>query len=207
MISRILSGFACVIVYFYLPLCPFVVTAESREAWQQPSRVMSDLGLKQGTRIADIGCGDGYFSLRLARVVGQEGSVFAADINERSLSSLKAQSERQHLTNVVIVISECTNARLPSACVDAVLICDVLHEMPEAQRLPMINSAVWALRPEGFLYLIDYRKSRDVKFDPYEKLISRDDLIRVCTEAGLTLDAEYHYLKYQVFLRFRKAGK
>ena len=207
MITRNLSGFAVAIVLLHLPLCPVVATAESRDAWQQPSRVVSDLCLKSGSRIADVGCGDGYFSLRLARAVGQEGSVFAADIDERSLSSLKAQSERQHVTNVVIVISECTNARLPSACVDAVLICDVLHEMPAAQRLPMIHSAVRALRPEGFLYLIDYRKSRDVKFDPYEKLISRDDLIRVCTEAGLTLDAEYHYLKYQVFLRFRKAGK
>jgi hypothetical protein len=39
---------------------------------------------------------------------------------------------------------------------------------------------------------------------PYEKLIPRDDLVQLGTDAGLALDAEFHYLKYQVFLRFRK---
>ena len=41
-------------------------------------------------------------------------------------------------------------------------------------------------------------------FDPYEKLVPRENLVKLGTDAGLTLDAEFHYLKYQVFLRFRK---
>ena len=90
---------------------------------------------------------------------------------------------------------------------DALLVCDVLHEVPEAQRLPLVKSAVRALKPGGFLYLIDYRKSRDVTFDPCEKLIPRDELIRIGTDAGLRLDGEFHYLKYQVFLRFQKTTK
>jgi len=61
-----------------------------------------------------------------------------------------------------------------------------------------------AIKPGGFLFLIDYRKSREVTFDPYEKLIPRDDLVKLGSDAGLSLDAELHYLKYQVGLRFRK---
>jgi ubiquinone/menaquinone biosynthesis C-methylase UbiE len=186
--------------------CTFV-SAEDRNDWQQPDRVMSDLGMKPGTRVADIGCGEGYFTLRLARAVGPQGLVFAVDINARALAALKKQADQQLLNNVTVVVSESTDTRLPAGCVDVLLVCDVLHEMPEAQRLPLVQSAVRALRPGGFLYLIDYRKSRDVKFDPYERLIPRDELVRICTDAGLRLDAEFHYLKYQVFFRFQKTMK
>lgn len=194
-------------VAFCLELSPLCSRAESREEWQQPERVMGDLAARPGDCWADIGCGDGYFALRLARAVGPQGVVYGADISDRALASLKSQAARQGLTNVVAVVSACTDTRLASESVGAALICDVLHEMPAAQRLPVLKSAARALKPGGALFLIDYRKSRDVTFDPYEKLIPRDELVRLCTEAGLTLDAEFHYLKYQVFLRFRKAGQ
>jgi predicted methyltransferase len=178
-----------------------------RDDWQQPDRVMSDLGLKPGTKVADIGCGEGYFTLRLAKSVGERGLVFAVDVDTRPLEVLKKQVEQGHLTNVVVVVSEPTDTKLQPECVDVLLVCDVLHEVPEAQRLSLLKSAVRALRPGGFLYLIEYRKSRDVRFDPYEKLIPRDDLVKICTDAGLLLDAEFPYLKYQVFLRFQKPMK
>jgi len=84
--------------------------------------------------------------------------------------------------------------------------CEVLHEMPAADRLLLIRDVVRALKPGGILILIDWRKSHDITFDPYEKLIPREDLVQLGTDAGLALDAEFHYLKYQVFLRFRKPG-
>lgn len=204
MISHRLSGRYGVLAALCLILSSTFISAEDRNDWQQPDRVMSDLGMKPGTRVADIGCGDGYFALRLARAVGQQGVVFAVDINARALTVLRKEAENQLLTNVVIVVSEPTDTKLASECVDVVLVCDVLHEVPESQRLPLVKDAVRALKPGGFFYLLDYRKSKDVKFDPYEKLIPRDDLVKICTDVGLRLDAEFHYLKYQVFFRFQK---
>ena len=207
MISHRLSMLYGVLGAICLILSCTFVSAEDRNDWQQPDRVMSDLGMKPGTRVADIGCGEGYFTLQLARAVGPQGLVFAVDINTRALAALKKQADQQLLTNVTVVVSESTDTRLPVESVDVLLISDVLHEVPEMQRLPLVQSAVRALRPGGFLYLIDYRKSRDVTFDPYEKLIPRDELVKICTDAGLRLDAEFHYLKYQVFLRFQKTMK
>jgi len=207
MISHRLSMLYGVLGAICLILSCTFVSAEDRNDWQQPDRVMSDLGMKPGTRVADIGCGEGYFTLQLARAVGPQGLVFAVDINTRALAALKKQADQQLLTNVTVVVSESTDTRLPVESVDVLLISDVLHEVPEMQRLPLVQSAVRALRPGGFLYLIDYRKSRDVTFDPYEKLIPRDELVKICTDAGLRLDAEFHYLKYQVFLRFQKKTK
>ena len=145
--------------------------------------------------------------MRLARAVGEQGLVFAVDVDAGSLDLLKRQAEQEHLTNVVVVVSQPTDTKLQPECVDVLFICDVLHEVPEAQRLPLLKSAVKALKPGGFLYLIDYRKSRNVRFDPYERLIPREDLIRTFADAGLLLDGEFHYLKYQVFLRFQKPIK
>ena len=87
------------------PSCTFV-SAEDRNDWQEPDRVMSDLGMKPGTRVADIGCGEGYFTLRLARAVGPQELVFAVDINARALAKLKQQADQQLLTNVTVVVSE-----------------------------------------------------------------------------------------------------
>jgi hypothetical protein len=61
------------------------------------------------------------------------------------------------------------------------------------------------LKPEGLFYLIDYKKSSDVPFDPYERLIPHENLVNICREAGFVLDTEFFYLKYQVFFRFKKA--
>jgi len=204
MMSRRLGGLYCFVAVLCLILSSCLTSGEERDHWQQPDRVISDLGIKPGTKVADIGCGEGYFTFRLAKSVGKQGLVYAVDINAPALDALKKQAELERLTHVVVVVSEPTDTKLQPESVDALFICDVLHEVTVADRLQLLKSAVRALKPGGFLHLIDYRKSRDVTFDPYEKLIPRDDLVRVCTEAGLLLDGEFHYLKYQVFLRFQK---
>jgi arsenite methyltransferase len=152
----------------------------------------------------DIGCGGGYFTFRFVPVVGPNGKVFAVDISAEALKSVRERVQRERLANVEVVQSAATDCKLPSASLDVAFCCEVLHEMPAADRLPLIRDVVRALRPGGLLLLIDWRKSHEITFDPYEKLIPRDDLVQLGTDAGLALDAEFHYLKYQVFLRFRK---
>jgi ubiquinone/menaquinone biosynthesis C-methylase UbiE len=178
--------------------------AEDRREWQQPDRVIQDLGLKAEARVADIGCGGGYFSFPLAQAVGPQGKVLAVDVSEKAMSPLRERVERERLTNVEVLVSAPRDTKLTPESVDAALLCLVLHEMPTEDRLPLLQSVVKAIKPGGFLFLIDWRKSREVKQDPYDKLIPRDDLVKLAEDVGLVLDAEFHYLKYQVFLRFRK---
>lgn len=202
-----MRGLQRVCVFIYVILASSFAFAEDRNEWQQPDRVMGDLILKPGASVANVGCGDGYFTLRLARAVGGQGKVFAVDLDARSLDALKKRAGKENLDNVVTVVSEPVETKLQPECLDVLFVCDVLHEVPVPQRFPLVQSAVKALKPGGFFYLLDYRKSRDVKFDPYEKLIPRDELVKFCTDAGLRLDGEFHYLKYQVFFRFLKPAK
>jgi ubiquinone/menaquinone biosynthesis C-methylase UbiE len=177
---------------------------DSRDSWQQPDRVVADLGLKSGLRVADIGCGAGYFTFRLAKAVGDSGRVLATDIDPKPLKAIAERARKEHLANIETVQSEPTETRLRPQSVDTALLSDVLHHVPAEQRLPLVKSVVQAIKPGGHLFILDYRKSREVKFDPYEVLIPREDLVKLAADAGLTLDAEFHYLKFQVFLRFRK---
>lgn len=180
------------------------VRAENRDDWQQPDRVLADMALPAGAAVADVGCGEGFLTFRLAKRVGLTGKVYAADVSTKALDALRRRIEHDHWANIEVVESGTRDTRLPSASVQSVLLCDVLHEMRAPDRLPLLRDIARALKPGGFLFLIDYRKSHDVKFDPYEKLIPREDLLQLAQDAALVLDAEFHYLKYQVFLRFRK---
>ncbi len=165
---------------------------------------MADLHLKPGATIADVGCGSGYFTFRLADAVGEEGRVLAVDIDEGALGEVRHQAEEAGIGNVETVVSRPDSTTLSTESVDAAFICDVLHEVPDDGRTPLVADVARIIEPGGFLYLIDYRKSHEVPFDPYEILVPREDLVRMAEDAGLVLDAEFHYLYYQVFLRFRK---
>jgi ubiquinone/menaquinone biosynthesis C-methylase UbiE len=197
-----LRWFVCLLFSVLLP--GIVVAAEDRQEWQQPDRVIEDLGLKPGAQVADIGCGGGYFAFRLAQAVGEKGKVFAVDVDEKALNGVRERIERERLTNIEAVTSAPRDTKLKPDSVDAALLCLVLHEVAQGERLPLVEDVAKAIKPGGFLFIVDWRKSHDVKFDPYDKLIPRDDLVKLATDAGLVLDAEFHYLKLQVFLRFRK---
>ena len=68
---------------------PAGAARSSRDQWQQPDRVVADLGLTDGSVVADVGCGRGYFVFRLAKAVGKTGTVYAEDISEKALKGLK----------------------------------------------------------------------------------------------------------------------
>ncbi len=181
-----------------------VAAAQSRDQWQQPERVAADLALKPGAVVADIGCGDGYFTFRLAEGVGAKGKVYAVDIDAGAVETVKRRARSSSAANIEGIVSDPSNTKLPAGALDAAFFCNVFHEASPEARLPLMRDTARALKPGGCLYLIDWRKSREVTGDPYEKLIPLDDLVKLGRDAGLTLDAEYHYLRLQVFLRFRK---
>ena len=187
-------------------VCPAAEKKSSREQWQQPARVMADLGLKSGMRIADIGCGRGFFTFRLAKAVGKEGKVYATEISKKAIKSVADRVRRDKLTNIEPVISEPTKTKLASESLDAAVVCLVLHHVSKKLRAPLTKDIVRAIRPGGYLYILDWRVKAGIKHDK-KRRIPRDTLIKFATDAGLTLDAEFHYLKNQVFLRLRKPTK
>ena len=124
----------------------------TRDAWQRPSEVFDALAVKRGHRVADIGCGSGYFSFRLAPQVGAEGKVYAVDIEPKAIDKVRQRKEREKLEQVEPVLGESGDPHLPSG-LDSVLIVDSYHEFREFDR--MLQAVFRALKPGGRLVIVD----------------------------------------------------
>lgn len=128
-----------------------------RDAWQQVPEVMAALAIDEGSRVADVGAGSGYFTSHLARNVGAGGRVFAVEISDRELSRLRRLAEDEGLGNIEVVRGEIDDPRLPERSLDAVLVVDAYHEMTEHEA--MLAGVYRALRPGGRLVVLDLAPS------------------------------------------------
>jgi predicted methyltransferase len=126
--------------------------ARKRDEWQRPAEVMDALGAKPGHRVADIGCGFGYFTFRLAARVGAEGKIYAVDIDEEAVDKVRRRKESEKLAQVEPILGKSDDPRLPND-LDAVLIVDTYHEFREYDR--MMQAVFRALKPGGRLVIID----------------------------------------------------
>src|SRR5215475_136802 len=126
--------------------------SRKRDTWQRPGEVMDALGAKPGYRVADIGCGYGYFTFRLAARVGAEGKVYAVDIDEEAINKVRRRKEREKLEQVEPILSESADPSLPND-LDAVLIVETYHEFRDYDR--MMQAVFRALKPGGRLVILD----------------------------------------------------
>ena len=176
--------------------------ASSRGAWQQPERVMAALALKPGERVADLGAGPGYFTLRFARAVGPSGKVYGVDISREMLDYLAKQAQADNLKNIQTVLAEPHDPKLQPDSVDLIFICDTLHHISDrANYYPLL---LRALKPGGRLVDIDFHKRPLPVGPPVEMKISQKEMIREAEAAGFHLLPEYDFLKYQYFLVFTR---
>jgi tRNA A58 N-methylase Trm61 len=127
-----------------------------REVEEAPQRVIDALDIRKGQTVVDLGAGSGYFSFRMASKVGKEGKVLAVDIQEEMLRVVRQRAQREGITNVVAVRSTESDAKLPAASADLVLMVDVYHELEYPYEV--MQSVVKALKPGGRVALVEYRK-------------------------------------------------
>lgn len=124
----------------------------NRDTWQRPGEVFDALGVKPGDRVADIGCGSGYFVFGLAARVGAEGRVYGVDIDPAALDKVRQRKEREQLVQVEAILGESADPRLPGD-LDSVLIVDTYHEFREYDQT--MRAVFRALKPGGRLVIID----------------------------------------------------
>jgi len=133
---------------------PWLDRAE-REVEEAPSRAIPMLKVVPGETVADVGAGSGYFTERLARLVGPTGRVYATDIQQGMLDLLGARMTKLQLENVTPVLSEPADPKLPANALDMVLMVDVYHELGAPQTV--LGHIRTALKPTGRLVLIEYK--------------------------------------------------
>lgn len=158
---------------------------EEREAEENPTKLLELFELKPGDRIADIGVGSGYHTRRIAPIVGDEGQVYAVDIQPEMLDILIRGLTKEDITNVTPVLGQIEDTKLPPNLIDMAFMVDVYHEC--SHPFEMIQSICRALKPGGRLILVEYRKEDDsVPIKPLHKM----------TETQVRREMEPHPLKW-----------
>ena len=158
------------------------------------------LDVQRGSVVADIGAGSGYYSTRLARLVGPDGRVYASDIQQAMLDIIRDRIARERLSNIELVLGTPTDPRLPRAAVDMVLMVDVYHEFSEPQ--VMLRRIRESLKPGGRVILLEYRgEDPKVPILPAHKMTVAQAKTEVEAE-GFTLTTVKEDLPWQHVLIF-----
>jgi ubiquinone/menaquinone biosynthesis C-methylase UbiE len=175
----------------------------ARDAYQKPDEVVRALALKPGETVADIGSGSGYFTLRLAKAVGDTGHVYGVDIDPDLVRYLNRRIRNAGLRNVQTVLSEPDDPLLPDRSIDRFLIVDTWHHIDNQERYLALMKKL--LKPGGQIVMIDYQKRELPVGPPMSMKIARGDLVRQMVENGFRLEKEHTFLPYQYFLVFTAA--
>jgi cyclopropane fatty-acyl-phospholipid synthase-like methyltransferase len=164
-----------------------------------PSRVIEALALQPGQKVADIGAGTGYFSMRLAASAAKP-SVFAVDLEPSMVAHLAKRAAAEKRANVVAVQAIATSPNLPEA-MDVVLVVDAYHHIPNR---PVYFAGVREkLRPGGRLAIVDFRKGAPGGGPPDAFRFTPDQISAELGQAGFVLDAQHDFLPRQIFLVYR----
>jgi len=132
--------------------CAFV--QGSRVDRDELARVFELLDIESGDVVADVGAGDGKWSIVVAEQVGPEGRVYATEVDPDDLKKIRDRVEREGATNVIVVEGQTDSTGLPDACCDAILLRRVYHHFTDPEA--MQESLRKALRENARLLVVDF---------------------------------------------------
>jgi ubiquinone/menaquinone biosynthesis C-methylase UbiE len=172
-----------------------------RDAWNRPDQIMDRLLIADGSAVADLGAGGGWFTMRLATRVGPNGTVYAEDVQSQMIDAITRRTARAGLRNVRTVLGTASDPRLP-APVDAVLFNDSYHEVEHP--VVMLGNAAKALKPNGRIGIVEFRKDGFGPGPPMEERVDPEQVIRDAQAAGLRLVSRENFPRYLYMLVFSR---
>jgi ubiquinone/menaquinone biosynthesis C-methylase UbiE len=169
------------------PLDLGLLDAPDRDQWSKPDQVMDVLGVAEGSKVADVGAGGGWFTIHLSRRVGPNGVVYAEDIQPEMIEAINRRMQHANLTNVKPVLGMQDNARLPAGALDAVLIADTYPEMddPPGSAVPLLRNLARSLKPQGRIGILNFTPGGGGP-GPVER-VAPEAVVERAAEAGLQL--------------------
>jgi SAM-dependent methyltransferase len=134
--------------------------------------VLEKVGVRKGQAVLDYGCGSGTFAIPSAKIVGEEGKVYALEVHPQDLECVSEKAKDEGLGNIETVLSDSPRLTtgLPDGSVDAVLVYDVMHVIDDRQGL--LKELHRVLRPDGFLSIFPMH-------------IGTDKMLEIVNECGL----------------------
>jgi len=168
-----------------------------RRKWQSPDSILADIELRAGLTFVDVGCGDGFFALPAARIVGKEGKVYALDFDAVAISSLKEKALRSNLKNIETRVGAAEDTIFCESCADVLFFGIVLHDFDDPAKV--LKNAARMIKPSGRLVDLDWKK-QSMSFGPPENIrFSEEQATKLILEAGFKVEqvreaGPFHYV-------------
>jgi len=160
-----------------------------RDRWQKADELIQNLNLKSGSQVADIGCHEGYMTVKLANKVGQSGKVFAVDVEQSKLDKLQAILTKREIKNVQPIKGDYDNPKLPLNSLDGVIILDTYHEMDDHDEI--LQHVKASLKAGGRLILCeaiaDERRDLSRKDQERKHELGMNFVLEDLKKAGFTI--------------------
>ena len=171
----------------------------------QPSALIDALSLRSGMHVADFGCGGGHFTFLLAKKVGEEGKVYAIDVQSTPLEMINERIKVQGIANIQTIRANLEILRsttLDDASQDLVLLGNVLFQSQKKEDI--IKEAKRILKPEGKLVLIEWRKGAGGFGPPDELRMNEEEIRSLIQQSGLIPGGDLHIGQFQHIMTFTR---
>jgi ubiquinone/menaquinone biosynthesis C-methylase UbiE len=175
---------------------------DSREREEECSTMLKNLHLRSGQTVCDMGCGNGFYTLKLSELVGNDGQVLAVDIQPEMLHLLDQANKEAKRTNIKLILGSLIDPHLPAGKVDLILCVDVYHEFSHPEQMSAAMHK--ALRPEGRLVLVEFRaEDPKVPIKPLHKM-SKEQILKEIRANGFQLVEQFDQLPWQHMMFFQR---
>jgi SAM-dependent methyltransferase len=174
-----------------------LLESPDRALWQKPNQIMDALRIADGSTVADIGAGAGWFTIQLAQRVGPNGVVYAQDVQRQMLEAIQRRVKRETLSDRVRTrLGSGSDPNLPAGALDAILVVDAYQEVED--RVLFLQNLARALRPNGLIGIVNYSPGDGGPGPPAGERVPSAAVEADAAAAGLRVMSvetlPYHYL-------------
>ncbi len=156
-----------------------------------PEKVMEEFGIKEGMKIADFGCGAGYFAILMAKAVGENGRIYALDVLKTALESVRSRAKTEGLLNIETIwcnLEVLNGSKLKNESVDLVLLANILFQSPK--KADIIKDAKGVLGSGKRMIIIDWQENQPMG-PPKELIVSRRLIRDIVEKEGFKFEKEF----------------
>jgi ubiquinone/menaquinone biosynthesis C-methylase UbiE len=173
----------------------FALEEAKRRSWYNPEAILQDLD--QGMTFVDVGCGDGFFSLLAAKKVGDNGKVYAVDIDASAIEKLKNHAKAEGIGNIDAKVGSAEYTVFCVGCADMVFFSMNLHDFDDPAKV--LSNALKMVKSTGCLIDLDWKKQQMAFGPPFSIRFSEEKVCELLKNAGFKVDSmvdvgPYHYV-------------
>lgn len=133
---------------------------KARDKWMKVAQILEMADVQLGNNVADIGCHQGYMSIRLADFIGETGNVYSVDVREDRLNKLNDIASERGIKNIKTILGDYDDPKLEENSIDVVLIIDAFHEMKDYKQI--LFHVKKALKPDGRILILEKLKRQEI---------------------------------------------